>query len=261
MMKRASLVSVERKSDRLIVMNCNSSRRNALSPEYYEGLSQALDLANEEPEIRSVILMGEGGYFCAGGDLNTLVKRREMTISERKNNIEKLHNLLRKVRSCAKPVIAAVDGGAAGAGVSLALACDFVVADRQAEFTLAYVKVGLVPDGGATASLSRLIPRQLLTEMCLLGQPVSAERLHQLGVVNVLSDKPALVEANLLADRIAQGPAGAQASIKRLVDASDSNSFDAQMDLERDTMAEALGGDEAQEGINAFLERRLPEFD
>ncbi|WP_208978359.1 enoyl-CoA hydratase-related protein [Pseudovibrio denitrificans] len=165
------------------------------------------------------------------------------------------------MKSCAKPVIAAVDGGAAGAGVSLALACDFVVADRQAEFTLAYVKVGLVPDGGATASLSRLIPRQLLTEMCLLGQPVSAERLHQLGVVNVLSDKPALVEANLLADRIAQGPAGAQASIKRLVAASDSNSFEAQMDLERDTMAEALGGDEAQEGINAFLERRVPEFD
>ncbi|KZL17121.1 oxepin-CoA hydrolase, alternative type [Pseudovibrio sp. Ad37] len=259
-MKRASLVSVERKADRLIVMNCNSSRRNALSPEYYDGLSQALDLANQNTEIRSVILMGEGGYFCAGGDLNTLVKRREMTVSERKNNIEKLHNLVRKVKDCAKPVIAAVDGGAAGAGVSLALACDFLVAERQSQFTLAYVKVGLVPDGGATASLSRLIPRQLVLEMCLLGQPVSAERLYQLGVVNVLSDKPALAEAHLIADRIAQGPTRVQGAIKRLVSAADHNSFEEQMDLELDTMAEALGHDEAQEGINAFLERRSPNY-
>lgn len=259
-MKRASLVSVERKADRLIVTNCNSSRRNALSPEYYDGLSQALELANQEAEIRSVILMGEGGYFCAGGDLNTLVKRREMTMSERKDNIEKLHNLVRQVKGCSKPVIAAVDGGAAGAGVSLALACDFLVAERQAQFTLAYVKVGLTPDGGATASLSRLIPRQLVSEMCLLGQPVSAEWLHQLGVVNVISDRPTLAEAHLLADRIAQGPAGAQGAIKRLVEASVDNSFDTQMDLERDSMAEALGSDEAQEGINAFLERRSPNF-
>ncbi len=259
-MKRASLVSVVRSGDRLIVTNCNSSRRNALSPEYYEGLSQALDQANQEPEIRSVILRGEGGYFCAGGDLNTLVKRREMTVPERRDNIEKLHNLVRQVRDCKKPVIAAVDGGAAGAGVSLALACDFLVAEQQAQFTLAYVKVGLVPDGGATASLSRLLPRQLVSEMCLLGQPVSAERLHQLGVVNVLSDKSTLADAHLLADRIAQGPAGAQGAIKQLVNVADRNSFEAQMDLERDTMAEVLGGDEAQEGINAFLERRAPDY-
>ncbi|GHB47418.1 enoyl-CoA hydratase [Pseudovibrio japonicus] len=255
-MKRASLVSVVRSGDRLVVTNCNSSRRNALSAEYYEGLSQALDQANQDPEIRSVILRGESGYFCAGGDLNTLVKRREMTVSERRHNIEKLHNLVRQVRGCLKPVIAAVDGGAAGAGVSLALACDFLVAEQQAQFSLAYVKVGLVPDGGATASLSRLLPRQLVSEMCLLGQPVSAERLHQLGVVNVLTDRPTLPDAHLLADRIAQGPAGTQASIKQLVDAADRNSFEVQMDLERDTMAEALGSDEAQEGINGFLERR-----
>ena len=255
-MKRASLVSVVRSGDRLIVTNCNSSRRNALSPEYYEGLSQALDQANQDPEIRSVILRGEGGYFCAGGDLNTLIKRREMTVPERKDNIEKLHNLVRRVRGCLKPVIAAVDGGAAGAGVSLALACDFLVAERQAQFSLAYVKVGLVPDGGATASLSRLLPRQLVSEMCLLGQPVSAERLYQLGVVNVLTDRPTLPDAHLLADRIAQGLAGAQGAIKQLVDAADRNSFEAQMDLERDTMAEALASDEAQEGIKGFLERR-----
>ncbi len=89
-----------------------------------------------------MILRGEGGYFCAGGDLNTLVKRREMTVPERRDNIEKLHNLVRQMRGCLKPVIAAVEGGAAGAGVSLALACDFLVAEQQAQFTLAYVKVG-----------------------------------------------------------------------------------------------------------------------
>lgn len=96
--------------------------------------------------------------------------------------------------------------------------------------------------------------------MCFLGQPVSAERLHQLGVVNVLSDKSTLADVHLLADRIAQGPAGAQGTIKQLVNAADRNSFEAQMDLERDTMAEVLGGDEAQEGINAFLERRAPDY-
>lgn len=258
-MTPSSLVDVQRQGDRLIVTNCNRSRRNALSPDYYEGLHRALDLADEEDGLRSVILVGEGGYFCAGGDLNSLAKRRDMTISELRNNIEKLQNLVRRIRSCSKPVIAAVGGGAAGAGVSLALACDLIVAERQAQFTLAYVKVGLVPDGGATASLAQLIPRQLISEMCLLGQPVGAERLSHLGVVNVLADEGgALAEACLLADRIGNGPRQAQGHIKRMVEAAGSNGFCEQMDLERDTMAEVLGGDEAQEGINAFLERRQP---
>ncbi|SDR14285.1 enoyl-CoA hydratase [Pseudovibrio sp. Tun.PSC04-5.I4] len=258
-MNTSSLVDLQRQGDRLVVTNCNRSRRNALSPDYYEGLHRALDLADEDDGIRCVILTGEGGYFCAGGDLNSLVKRREVTISERKNNIEKLHDLVRRIRSCSKPVIAAVGGGAAGAGVSLALACDLIVADRDAQFMLAYVKVGLVPDGGAIASLAQLIPRQLMSEMCLLGQPVGAERLYHLGVVNVLADADsAFAQACLLADRIGNGPRQAQGHIKRMVEAAGSNSFCKQMDLERDTMAKVLGGDEAQEGINAFLERRQP---
>lgn len=254
-----TLAYIEDLGDRLVVVNANTSRRNALSDDLYAVLAEALQCA-AEPRITSVTLWGEG-FFCAGGDLNQLAKRSDLTLEQRKGRIDDLHDLIRGIRACPKPVIAAVEGGAAGAGASIAFACDLIVATEGAKFTAAYVKAGLVPDAGLSASLSSLLPRALVSEMMLLGGPVLAERLINLGAINaVVPVGQARPEAMALADRFAKGPSVAQGQIKAMINAAHDNSFDAQLDYERDAMAVAIVAPEAQEGINAFLNKRQPDF-
>lgn len=255
-----TLARVEEREDRLLVVNANAARRGALSPDLYAAIREACARASKA-HIRSVILTSEGGFFCAGGDLNVLIERRKLTEEERRGMIEHLHDVVRAIRTCPVPVIAAVEGGAAGAGLSLALASDLIVAARGARFVAAYVKAGLVPDGGLTASLARSLPRSAAMEICLLGQPVSAERLEALGVVNRLTD-PGEAEAGAMqiADALARGPREAQSAIRRLVSSAYESDMAAQLDAERDAMARAAGGAESAEGIAAFLEKRPPVF-
>jgi enoyl-CoA hydratase/carnithine racemase len=165
------------------------------------------------------------------------------------------------MRDCPKPIVAAVDGGAAGAGASLAAACDLVVAARDAYFSVAYIKIGLTPDGGATAFLGAALPRQMVTEMVFTGDRIPAERLHALGMVNRLAEPgQSLGTAVELATRLAHGPSHALAEGKRLIAVARGNSLKAQLDLEADGIATALGGPEGREGIAAFLEKRKPDF-
>ena len=256
-MRRARL---DDRGDRLVVVNMNAARRGALSPDLYQTIIRAVEQA-AQPRIRAVILASEGGYFCAGGDLNVLIDRRRMTEDERRNQIEKLHDCTRAIRACPVPVIAAVEGGAAGAGLSLALACDLIVAAEDAKFTAAYVKAGLVPDGGLTAALARSLPRPLAMEMCLLGRPVEAARMAALGAVNLLVEKAgAEAAAHELADALAQGPREAQGRIRALVASAYDSAEAEQLGRERDAMARAIGGEEAAEGIAAFLEKRKPDW-
>ncbi|MGC3938651.1 oxepin-CoA hydrolase, alternative type [Roseobacter sp. EG26] len=254
------MARVEDRGDRLIIWNGNAARRGALSPELYAALAEAMRLA-EEPRVRAVILTSEGDFFCAGGDLNVLIERRKLSEAARRAKVDDLHDLIRALRACPVPLIAAIEGGAAGAGLSLALACDLIIAAAGAKFTAAYVKAGLVPDAGLTASMARCLPRPLAMEMCLLGQPVSAERMGALGVVNeVAAPGEALACAMVLADSLAQGPRDAQRVIRALVADSYETPQAQQLDAERDAMARAAGGVEAAEGITAFLEKRAPEF-
>lgn len=247
--------------DRLVVENRNATRRNALTPEFYEGLHHALRMAADQPRIGSVIVMGEGDFFSAGGDLNALMAARHLSDAERGDRIDRLNDLIRAIIACPRPVIAAVEGGAAGAGLSLALACDMVIAARDARFTAAYVNAGLVPDGGLTAALGMALPPQIAAEMALTGLPVDAPRLHMLGAINELTETgEAIVAAMALADRLALGPAAAQAAIKRLLTGWRATAFEAQLAAERDAMAEAMAGPEAAEGIGAFLGKRQPDF-
>ena len=247
-----TLARVDDQGDRLVVVNMNSTRRGALSPDLYDAINDAMARA-VDPRIRAVILTSEGGFFCAGGDLNVLIERR--------SKIDGLHGLIRGIRGCPVPVIAAVEGGAAGAGASLALACDLIVAAKGANFTASYVRAGLVPDGGLTSALSRMLPRALAMEMCLMARPVSAERMAELGAINAaVPPGTALDEAMALADALAKGPRDAQSTIRELVAQAYELTEDAQLDAERDAMALAQGGDEAAEGISAFLEKRKPDF-
>ena len=244
-----------------VLVNSNPAARNAIRPELYDALQAALVDAAADPAIGAIVLVGDGEFFCAGGDLRALATRRELAPAERRVKIERLHDTIRAIRNCPKPVIAAVEGGAAGAGLSLALACDMLVSARDAFFAMAYVKVGLSPDGGATAFLSQFLSRQLMTELCLLGERLTAQRLHSLGAVNRLTERgAALAEAMALAARIADGPANANARIKTLCAQAGSNNLQQQLNLEAQLMVESQGDDEAQEGIAAFFGKRAPDY-
>ncbi|WP_019938268.1 oxepin-CoA hydrolase, alternative type [Bordetella sp. FB-8] len=245
----------------LVLSNNNPQARNALSPEFYTALGQALEDAACDPGIGAVVLTGEGGHFCSGGDLRQLAKRRELPLQERRARLEGLHDLIRALRDFPKPVIAAVEGAAAGAGLSLALACDMLVAARDAVFSVAYVKVGLTPDGGATAFLAEHLSRQVLTELCLTGERVSGERMHALGAVNRLTEPgQALSQALALAAQVAAGPERAMARIKTLCRAAYANTLTQQLEAEAECMVRSQDTDESREGIGAFLEKRPPDY-
>lgn len=245
----------------LILSNNNPDARNALSPEYYHAVMDGLRDAAADASIAAIILTGEGGYFCAGGDLRQLAKRRELSVAQRRERLEDLNHFIRAIRDCPKPVIAAVEGAAAGAGLSLAMACDMLVAARNAVFSVAYVKVGLTPDGGATAFLSEFVSRQVLTELCLTGERVSGERMHQLGCINRLTEPGgALAAAMALAGQLSTGPAHAMARIKTLCHSAQHQSLQQQLEQEAEYMVEAQGSEESREGIGAFLDKRAPDY-
>jgi enoyl-CoA hydratase/carnithine racemase len=245
----------------LVLSNNNVAARNALSFEFYTAVTDALRDAASDASVGAIVITGEGGHFCSGGDLRQLAKRRELSVQERRVRLEGLHDLIRAVRDCPKPVIAAVEGAAAGAGLSLAMACDMLVAAKDAKFTVAYVKVGLTPDGGATAFLAEFVSRQVLTELCLTGAPISGERMHALGAVNRLVESGhALSMAVELAAEISAGPQNSMSRIKHLCRHAMRNSLDEQLELEAQSMVEAMGGDESKEGMDAFLNKRSPNY-
>ena len=254
-------IIAEDHGDHLVVVNNNPRRRNALTDSFQEGFVAALALAGRESRIGAVVLTGAEGFFCAGGDLSVLQRGPDLPFEERKRIIQNLQNLIRAMIACPRPVIAAVEGGAAGAGASIALACDLIVASREARFTAAYVNAGLVPDGGLTGSLTALLPAPVAAEICLTGRPMQAERLYQLGAVNALSAPgEALAEAQAIARHLARGPAESLASIKRLLTDARAGIMEGRLEAEAEAMAHALGGAEGAEGIRAFLEKRAPDF-
>ena len=253
-----SLARVEQEGSTLLIVNANPARRGALSPDLYAAIGEAVNRAGD-PAVRAVIFASEGGFFCSGGDLNTLKERTRLSLEERRAKVQELHDLVIRLRTCPVPVIAAVEGGAAGAGLSLALACDLLVAAPGSKFVASYVKAGVVPDAGLTSALSRMLPRQLAMEMCLLARSISAERMADLGVVNAVSDDP-LDAARKIAATLATGPRQAQGTIKRLVGQAYEASEHAQLEAEREAMIRAVVDTEAQIGIAAFLDHKTPEF-
>jgi enoyl-CoA hydratase/carnithine racemase len=157
----------------MVLTISNPTLRNALSPAMYAAGVEALNFADSSDEIRSVVITGEGSVFCAGGNLQRLLDNRSQPPKVQAQSIDGLHSWIEAIRSCRKPVIAAVEGPAAGAGFSLCLACDMIVAARDAVFVMAYSNVGLSPDGGATWHLIHVLPRQLASELLLGGERIA----------------------------------------------------------------------------------------
>uniref|UniRef100_UPI0025E5A786 enoyl-CoA hydratase family protein n=1 Tax=Rhodoferax sp. UBA5149 TaxID=1947379 RepID=UPI0025E5A786 len=177
-------------------------------------------------------------------------------------SIEALHDWIEAIRTFPKPVIAAVEGAAAGAGFSLALACDFIVAANDAAFIMAYSNIALSPDGGASWSLARALPRQLVTELLMCGERVTTQRLHELGLVNRMTPPgAALSEALALATRLNDRAPNALASIKTLINDAVHVTLVEQLARERDHFVRNLHHANAGIGISAFLTKTTPRFE
>ncbi len=250
-----------RRDATLILTLSNPGAKNALHPDMYAAAIETLTTAERDDSLRAVVLTGADNFFCAGGNLNRLLENRAQDPSVQASAIDALNGWVDALRACPKPVIAAVDGAAAGAGFSLALACDLIVAGASAKFVMAYVKVGLTPDGGGSWFLTRALPRQLATEILIEGKPVLAPRLHAAGLVNrVVPDGGALEAALAWADELAALSPHAVERIKGLVADAEQNPLAHQFEAERHSFVASLHHRDAQEGISAFLEKRKPQY-
>jgi enoyl-CoA hydratase/carnithine racemase len=245
----------------MVLTLSNPDHRNALGPEIYAAGVEALNAADSNPEVRSVVITGAGTTFCAGGNLQRLLENRSRPREVQAQSIEGLHGWIEAIRTFPKPVLAAVEGAAAGAGFSLALACDFIVAADNAIFVMAYSSVALSPDGGATWSLTHALPRQLVSELLMCGERIGSARLHQLGVVNrVTPPGGALAEALALAAKLNERAPNALASIKELVSDAATTPLGRQLASERDHFVRNLHHANGGIGIQAFLDKQPPRY-
>jgi len=239
----------------------NPGMRNALSPEIYAGGRRAIEDAARDPSIRVVLICGDGDVFCAGGDLNRLKANRQGDPDVQRTSIDGLHGWIMAIRQCPKPVVAAVQGAAAGAGFSIALACDLIVAAADARFVMSYARVGLSPDGGAIAALAAALAPQQVFAACALAEPLSAQMLHDAGIVHqVCEPHQTLEQARVLCSRLADGPTGVYGRLKRLLAGASRRSLPEHLEQEREAFVESLFSHEAQEGIEAFLAKRPARF-
>ncbi len=230
---------------------------NAVNDRMAEELLEALRRAEREPEVRCVVLTGAGRAFCAGQDL----RAREGEFSYAQHVRTRYVPLISKIQSLEKPVVAAVNGVAAGAGASLALACDLRVAAEEAAFLQAFARIGLVPDSGATYFLPRMVGLGKAFELCYLAEPLPAPEAARLGLVNwVVPGAQVLGKAKEVASRLAAGPTRAYGLTKRALYRNlHANLLDA-MDYEAMLQDAAGRTQDHREGVQAFLEKRPPRF-
>ena len=235
---------------------------NAVNEVMLGDLLSVLDAAAADPLCRALLLTGEGRGFCAGQELGPAVTPDEKGPPD----LAKLagtwhHQVVRRIRALPLPVVCAVNGVAAGAGASFALACDVVLAARSARFVQAFVKIGLVPDSGASFFLTRAIGEARARALAMLGDTLDAGRAEAWGLIWKAVDDAALVEeAEKLTASLACGPTEALAAMKRMFAAADQSTLDAQLDLEAALQGAAGRSADYAEGVRAFLEKRAPNF-
>lgn len=235
---------------------------NSFNAQMHKEVREALKQVRQNPEVRCLLITGSGRGFCAGQDLGDRNVAPGAAAPDLGESIEKNYNpLIRALRDLPMPVICAVNGVAAGAGANIALACDITLAAKSASFIQAFCKIGLVPDSGGTWTLPRAVGMARAKALALLGDRLSAEQAEQWGMIWRCVDDAALQdEALKLARQLATQPTYGLALIKRALNASANNSFDAQLDLERDLQRLAGRSEDYREGVAAFMAKRTPEF-
>jgi 2-(1,2-epoxy-1,2-dihydrophenyl)acetyl-CoA isomerase len=234
---------------------------NAMNPRMAAELSDAAILCDDDPDVRAVVITGTGRMFCAGGDLGSFAEAGTGAKSLIKKMAGDLHMGLSRFARGSAPVIAAVNGTAAGAGMSLVMACDLAIAADSAVFTMAYTRAGLVPDGSSTFYMPRKIGDRRTRELMLTNRVLKADEALDWGIVNQVVAADELVEAaSGLARELAGGPTLAFGAVKTLLNGTFDQTLESQMELEARAIADLSISADGQEGIRAFLEKRPPEF-
>lgn len=234
--------------------------QNAFSPQMSEELLDAWNEC-EDPQIHSIILTGAESVFCGGFDPRELKGSQDEAIRKMSRMTVYLHSVISTMRRIPKPIIAAVNGPAHGAGFSLALAADFILASEMSNFAMSYIQMAVSPNGGASYFLTRLVGAARAAELIMTGKTISARKAFEWGIVSgVVAHDNLSVESRALAQYFAQGPGIALGRSKRLIEQAKTNSLEDQLEEERHSMMTTVKSEDFKEGLQAFLEKKKPKF-
>lgn len=244
-----------------LVLN-RPDKLNSFNQQMHAEIRQCMKQVASDPAIRCLLITGSGRGFCAGQDLTDRDVSADTAMPDLGDSVERNYNpLIRSIKKLEKPVICAVNGVAAGAGSSLALACDIVYAARSASFIQSFGKIGLIPDSGGSWTLPRLVGHARAMGMAMLAEKIPAQQAEAWGMIWKCVDDDALMdEAMQQAKFLATQPTRGLGYIKRVLQASLANTLDEQLDLERDMMRIAGRTQDYREGVNAFMNKREPKF-
>jgi len=255
-------VQTERRGGVFTIILDRPDAMNAVDKQLGADLLAALQTARADDAVRAVVLTGNGRAFSSGADLKAGFdlgpdNRPDVGGALR----ERFHPIIHALREIPKPVVAKVNGAAAGIGCSFALACDLIVASEKAYFLLAFVNIGLVPDGGSSFLIPERIGFARAAEMALLGERIPAAQALEWGLITrVVADSELTAEVDALADRLAAGPTRSYAATKRQLNAWQFSRMAEQLELEATLQQEMVGTDDFVEGVSAFVQKRPPSF-
>lgn len=235
---------------------------NSFNVDMHREVAEVLNLWTKNPDVRCVVISGEGRGFCAGQDLGDRVVDPNAEAPDLGYSIETYYNpLIKTIVNMPKPVICAVNGVAAGAGANIALACDLVIAAKSANFVQAFCRLGLVPDSAGTWFLPRAVGHARAMGLTLLGDKLPAETAKEWGMIwDVVEDAELKTKVTEMAERLAKQPTFGLSLIKKAIHQSSNNTFDEQMLLERDLQRIAGRSEDYREGVQAFMNKREPNF-
>ncbi|NNC99314.1 MAG: enoyl-CoA hydratase [Gammaproteobacteria bacterium] len=235
---------------------------NGLNTQMAAELADAAQQCTDDKRVKAVILTGTGRFFCAGGDVKSMAESAERVTTTLKGLADDLHKALSIFAHMDAPLIVAVNGTAAGAGFSVAIAGDLVLAAQAANFTMAYSKIGLSPDGGSSYHLPRLVGVRKAQELMFTNRVLTAQEAFEWGLINrVVPDERLLEEAQKLAEMFASGARESNSAIKRLLLQTFTNGLETQLELEGRTIAQCAGSKDGREGVAAFNEKRKAIFE
>ncbi len=252
----------ERDAHLAVIMLNRPDTLNSFTAAMHEELAQVMQEVQSDPDIRAVLLTGMGRGFCAGQDLNDRATSPDSGPPDLGAAIENYWNpLIRSITEMPKPVICAVNGVAAGAGASIALACDIVLAARSASFVQVFSKIGLIPDSGGSWNLPRALSLPRAKALAMLGDKLPAEQAEQWGMIwRCVDDESLMEEAKAMASELSQRPTQALAAIKQIFASSSTMPLPEHLEIEKQTMARLGKSDDYAEGVSAFIEKRKPVF-
>lgn len=255
-------IQVENKNGISIITLNRPEKLNSFNQIMHSELRQALDSAVNDDEVRSILLTGAGRGFCAGQDLSDRAVSSDDTRPDLGESVEKNYNpLIRRITNSPKPVICAVNGVAAGAGASIAIACDVVIAAKSSSFVLAFANIGLIPDSACTWNLTHAIGLPRAKAIAMLGGKIKAEKALEWGLIwQVAEPEELMIDALVLAGELASKPPLAMQKTKELMNTAFEHSIDSQVERERLTMQYLGRTDDYKEGVAAFMEKRKPVY-